>query len=658
MDSNNRKKLKRIFIILLLILSVSFILWAGYFDFSKIKYLTPDEKITALTTNVGMVYNQFLEYLEKNWVTKVDFYNNNRIALIQTIIPELGNKVETIRVEIPLGTMQLMTKLRMANIDFDSHSINENTPILNSEFFSIFLPIFLISIVILTISLYVIRRFDIDLGNFPGNIFNQEPNTNEFQMNLDTGVRFENIAGIDEIKTEVEEIVTFLKKPEKFTRVGAKIPSGILLVGPPGTGKTLLAKAIAGEAKVPFLSIAGSEFVEMYVGLGASRVRKIFKNAKINAPCIIFIDEIDAIGKKRGGRGGGNDEREQTLNQLLTEMDGFESNKGIIIIAATNRVDVLDAALIRPGRFDRQITVNLPDASGRLAILKVHAANKKFDKNVSFNKIAQRTIGFAGADLANILNEAAILATRRKNYIIKLDDINTSIERVIQGLEGTTLKDSKSKRVLAYHEVGHALVATLLPEHPPVEKLTLIPRGQTQGLTWFTPTEDPELMSQEQILSRIIGSLGGRAAEQMIFGTTELTTVAINDLIQITQIARQMVMNYGMSNLGPLVFEMEEEPFNEEEILSNIDSDEMTLKIDKAIQEILNYSYKEALKLVNDNRDVIDNLAIILLERETLDGVEFKEILKKYNKLPANENYFSYFEQKKEKYNINNIFMK
>ena len=648
------KTIKRNMIYLILASISVFILWKGYGNFEQIKFVIPDNRITNISTNSEMMYSQFLEYLEMNWVTKVDFYNNSRMALIQAISPELGNRPQIIRVEIPLGATQLMTKLRNANIDFDSHSSNDSSSILDSSFITIFIQFFIVPMILLVGSLYLIRRFEIDVTNLtnnPANIFRQKSNVNEFIMNVDTGIRFENVAGIDEIRAEIEEVVTFLKKPEKFTRVGAKIPRGVLLVGPPGTGKTLLAKAIAGEAKVPFVSIAGSEFVEMYVGLGASLVRKLFKNAKAKAPCIIFIDEIDAIGKKRGGRGGGNDEREQTLNQLLTEMDGFEGNTGIILIAATNRVDVLDAALIRPGRFDRQITVNLPDANGRLDILKVHAANKKFDKNVSLTKIAQRTVGFAGADLANVLNEAAILATRRKNPMILVDDINTSIERTIRGLEGTSLRDGRSKRLVAYHEVGHAIVATLLPEHPPVEKLTLIPRGQAPSLTWFIQNEDPELMSQEQILSRIIASLGGRAAEQIVFGTTELTTIARNDLVQVTRIARQMVMVYGMSNVGPMAFQTQRKPFfmtNRPRILKTIDSADTASKIDMAVQEILGYAYKEALRLVDQNRDAVNHLTNSLIEYENLDGSEFREILSKYTKLPIKEEYISYFDRKIE----------
>ena len=648
------KTIKRNIIYLLLASILIFILKESYANFEHIKFEIPDNRITTIKTNSEMMYSQFLEYLERNWVTKVDLYNNSRMALIQAISPELGNRPQTIRVEIPLGATQLMSKLRNANIDFDSHSNNNTDNLLDSSFITNFIQFFMVPMVLIVGSLYLIRRFEIDvttLTNNPADIFRQKSNVNDFIMNPDTGIRFENVAGIDEIRAEIEEVVTFLKKPEKFARVGATIPRGILLVGPPGTGKTLLAKAIAGEAKVPFVSIAGSEFVEMYVGLGASRVRKLFKNAKAKAPCIIFVDEIDAIGKKRGTRGGGNDEREQTLNQLLTEMDGFAANKGIILIAATNRIDVLDTALIRPGRFDRQITVNLPDANGRLDILKVHAANKKFDKNISFKKIAQRTVGFAGADLANLLNEAAILATRRKDQVIIIDDINISIERVIKGLEGTSLRDSKIKRLIAYNEVGHAIVATLLPEHPPVEKLTLIPRGQTSSSTWFTQSEDPELMSQEQILCRIIGSLGGRATEQIIFGTTEVSNLAKDDLVKVTQIARQMVMMYGMSNVGPMAFQTQRKPFfmtNRPRILKTIDSADTASKIDMAVQEILSYAYKEALRLVDQNREAVNHIANSLLERENINGSEFRETLSKYTKLPIQKEYVSYFDREIE----------
>ncbi|MEL7522839.1 MAG: ATP-dependent zinc metalloprotease FtsH2, partial [Cyanobacteria bacterium J06553_1] len=374
-----------------------------------------------------------------------------------------------------------------------------------------------------------------------------------FMMEANTGVMFDDVAGIEEAKEELQEVVTFLKKPERFTAIGARIPKGVLLVGPPGTGKTLLAKAIAGEAGTPFFSISGSEFVEMFVGVGASRVRDLFKKAKENAPCLIFIDEIDAVGRQRGaGIGGGNDEREQTLNQLLTEMDGFEGNTGIIIIAATNRADVLDSALMRPGRFDRQVMVDNPDIKGRLEILEVHARDKKIAPEVSLDAIARRTPGFSGADLANLLNEAAILTARRRKEAVTINEIDDAVDRVVAGMEGTPLTDGKSKRLIAYHEIGHAIVGTLVKDHDPVQKVTLIPRGQAQGLTWFTPSEDQGLISRSQLMARIAGAMGGRAAEEEIFGSDEVTTGAGGDLQQVSEMARQMVTVYGMSDLGPI----------------------------------------------------------------------------------------------------------
>merc|ERR1712115_510360 len=346
-----------------------------------------------------------------------------------------------------------------------------------------------------------------------------------FDQRPETGILFDDIAGIDEAKAEFEEIVSFLKEPERYTVVGAKIPKGVLLVGPPGTGKTLLAKAIANEANVPFYSVAGSEFVEMFIGIGAARIRDLFKKASETSPCIVFIDEIDAVGRERGaGIGGGNDEREQTLNQLLTEMDGFKENKGVIVIGATNRVDILDAALLRPGRFDRQITVGLPDRLGRIGILEVHARNKPIDDNVSLVQLANRTPGFSGADLANLLNESAIMGTRYKKITITKNEVNEAADRIIGGIAGSTMEDTKNKKLIAYHEVGHAIVGSVLENHDEVEKITLIPRGGRKGLTWFIPDEDQTLVSRSQLLAQIMTILGGRVTEQVVFGSPEITT--------------------------------------------------------------------------------------------------------------------------------------
>jgi cell division protease FtsH len=455
-------------------------------------------------------------------------------------------------------------------------------------------------------------------------------------------VLFDDVAGIEEAKEELQEVVTFLKKPERFTAVGAKIPKGVLLIGPPGTGKTLLAKAIAGEAGVPFFSISGSEFVEMFVGVGASRVRDLFKKAKENAPCIIFIDEIDAVGRQRGaGIGGGNDEREQTLNQLLTEMDGFEGNTGIIIIAATNRPDVLDSALLRPGRFDRQVTVDAPDIKGRFEVLQVHARNKKLAPDVSLEAIARRTPGFTGADLANLLNEAAILTARRRKDAITMLEIDDAVDRVVAGMEGTPLVDSKSKRLIAYHELGHAIVGTLLKAHDPVQKVTLIPRGQAQGLTWFAPSEEQGLISRAQILARISGALGGRAAEHVIFGDAEVTTGAGNDLQQVSNMARQMVTRFGMSDLGPLSLESQQgEVFLGRDWMTRSEySEEIASRIDAQVRSIVEHCYETACQIIRDNRAVIDRLVDLLIEKETIDGQEFRQIVAEYVQVPEKEQF-------------------
>lgn len=499
-----------------------------------------------------MTYGRFLEYLDADRVTNVDLYDGGRTAIIEANDQDIENRTQRWRVDLPVNAPELIQKLREKQVSFDAHPMRNDGAIWGLLGNLVF-PVLLIT------GLFFLFRRSNNLPGGPGQAMNFGKSRARFQMEAKTGVKFDDVAGIEEAKEELQEVVTFLKQPEKFTAVGARIPKGVLLVGPPGTGKTLLAKAIAGEAGVPFFSISGSEFVEMFVGVGASRVRDLFKKAKDNAPCIIFIDEIDAVGRQRGaGIGGGNDEREQTLNQLLTEMDGFEGNTGIIIIAATNRPDVLDAALLRPGRFDRQVTVDAPDMKGRLEVLQVHARNKKLDSSVSLDAIARRTPGFTGADLANLLNEAAILTARRRKEGITLLEIDDAVDRVVAGMEGTPLIDSKSKRLIAYHEIGHALVGTLLKDHDPVQKVTLIPRGQAQGLTWFTPNEEQGLISRSQLKARITGALGGRAAEEVVFGSAEVTTGAGGDLQQLSGMARQMVTRFGMSDLGPLSLESQQ----------------------------------------------------------------------------------------------------
>ena len=455
------------------------------------------------------------------------------------------------------------------------------------------------------------------------------------QMEPQTQVTFGDVAGIEQAKLELTEVVDFLKNADRFTAIGAKIPKGVLLVGPPGTGKTLLAKAVAGEAGVPFFSISGSEFVEMFVGVGASRVRDLFDQAKANAPCIVFIDEIDAVGRQRGaGLGGGNDEREQTLNQLLTEMDGFEGNTGIILIAATNRPDVLDAALLRPGRFDRQVVVDRPDYAGRQEILKVHARGKTLSKDVDLDRIARRTPGFTGADLANLLNEAAILAARRNLTEISMDEINDAIDRVLAGPEKKNrVMSEKRKELVAYHEAGHALVGALMPDYDPVQKISIIPRGRAGGLTWFTPSEDrmeSGLYSRSYLQNQMAVALGGRIAEEIVYGDEEVTTGASNDLQQVTRVARQMVTRFGMSDrLGPVALGRQNgNVFLGRDIASDRDfSDETAAAIDEEVRNLVDQAYRRAKEVLTGNRYILDKLSEMLVEKETVDAEELQELL-------------------------------
>ena len=455
------------------------------------------------------------------------------------------------------------------------------------------------------------------------------------QMEPQTQVTFGDVAGIEGAKLELTEVVDFLKNPDRFTAVGAKIPKGVLLVGPPGTGKTLLAKAVAGEAGVPFFSISGSEFVEMFVGVGASRVRDLFEQAKKNAPCIVFIDEIDAVGRQRGaGLGGGNDEREQTLNQLLTEMDGFEGNSGIIIVAATNRPDVLDSALMRPGRFDRQVVVDRPDYAGRLQILGVHARGKTLSKDVDLDKVARRTPGYTGADLANLLNEAAILAARRQLTEISMDEVNDAIERVMAGPEKKDrVMSERRKRLVAYHEAGHALVGALMPDYDPVQKISIIPRGNAGGLTFFTPSEErmeSGLYSRAYLQNQMAVALGGRVAEEIVYGEDEVTTGASNDLQQVARVARQMVTRFGMSDkLGPVALGRSQGGmFLGRDIAAERDfSEDTAAAIDQEVSELVAEAYRRATQVLNSNRSVLDELAELLVEKETVDAEQLQELL-------------------------------
>ena len=439
-----------------------------------------------------------------------------------------------------------------------------------------------------------------------------------------TKVTFKDVAGLEEEKEEVAELIDFLKNPKRFQRLGARIPKGVLLVGPPGTGKTLLARAVAGEANVPFYYISGSEFVELFVGVGASRVRDMFKQAKHNAPCLIFIDEIDAVGRQRGaGLGGGHDEREQTLNQLLTEMDGFGTNEGIIIIAATNRPDVLDPALLRPGRFDRQVTVNLPDVKGREEILNVHAKGKTFARNVNLINIARRTVGFSGADLENLLNEAALLAVRRNKDAITMAEIDEAHDRVLMGPAKKSHKyTDKEKKIVAYHEAGHAVVGLKLDGANDVQKITIIPRGMAGGYNLMLPKEETFLSTKTELLETISGLLGGRVAEELIFN--EMTTGAHNDFEKATKIARAMITEYGMSDLGPVQFEHQESSvfLGRDYNKSRNFSGQVAYEIDQEQRKIINECYEVTKKIISENRDLLDLIANALLEKETITKEE------------------------------------
>jgi cell division protease FtsH len=606
----------------------------GFFGWQTTVTRPAPNRPTVNAANTRIAYGRFLEYLDEHRVRKVDIFDGGRTAVIVASDPQIEGKEQRARVDLPLYAPELMDKLNEGGIDFAIYPPSNNGAIWG------FISNLIFPVALLAGLFFLFRRSN-QMGG-PGQAMDFGKTKARFAMDAQTGVMFDDVAGIEEAKEELQEVVTFLKKPERFTAVGAKIPKGVLLIGPPGTGKTLLAKAIAGEAGVPFFSVSGSEFVEMFVGVGASRVRDLFKKAKDNAPCIIFIDEIDAVGRQRGaGIGGGNDEREQTLNQILTEMDGFEGNAGVIVIAATNRADVLDSALLRPGRFDRQIGVDPPDIKGRLQILNVHARDKKISPEVSLEAIARRTPGFAGADLANLLNEAAILTARRRKDAMGMSEIDTAVDRVIAGLEGKALVDSRNKRLIAYHEVGHAIVGTLMKDHDPVQKVTLIPRGQAAGLTWFTPDEEQTLVSRGQILARITTALGGRAAEEAVFGAAEVTTGAGGDLQQVGGMARQMVTRYGMSNIGQLALEgQSSEVFLGRSMGGGAQfSEDISAKIDQQVREIVQKCYQTALQIVYENRTAIDRVVDLLVEAETIDGEEFRRIVSEYTALPVKERF-------------------
>ncbi|NLJ37406.1 MAG: ATP-dependent metallopeptidase FtsH/Yme1/Tma family protein [Candidatus Atribacteria bacterium] len=560
----------------------------------------------------AFTYTEFINLVKGNEVESVTIIDKNILGRLKN-----GTNFTTYAPEDP----QLIEILRNQNVNIDAKPPTE--PSWWSRILGSLLPTALLIIV----WIFLLQQFQ---GG--GSKVTSFSKSHARMVDAEkVKVTFDDVAGIEEVKEELREVVDFLKNPRKFQKLGARIPRGVLLYGPPGTGKTLLAKAVAGEAGVPFFSISGSDFVEMFVGVGAARVRDLFGNAKRNAPCIVFVDELDAVGRHRGaGLGGGHDEREQTLNQLLVEMDGFDPNQGVILIAATNRPDILDPALLRPGRFDRRIAVPRPDVSGREAILKVHSKGKPLGKDIDLKILARRTPGFVGADLANMMNEAALLAARKGKDVIEMSDMEESIDKVIAGPERkNVIISEKEKRVVAYHEAGHALVAKLLPNTDPVHKISIIPRGGAAlGYTLQLPTEDRYLISKQELLTRLAVLLGGRVTEEIVF--EDVTTGAHDDLQKATEIAREMVCEYGMSDtLGPLTLgRRHKEVFLGKDIAEDRNySEEVAFTIDKEVRSIIDSAYEQARTLIMDNHDKLDKLAAVLLEKEVLEREEIDAIL-------------------------------
>jgi cell division protease FtsH len=568
---------------------------------------------------VRVSYSEFLNYITSEDVDVTDVKIIDR-DITGTLIR--GGKVTKFRTYIPYDDPGLIALLRENNIPFDGERPPD--PPWWMTLLTASVPLLLIFVLFYFLFFRQVQGPGAKAFSFGKSRAKLVPEER-------TKVTFDDVAGVDEAKQELQEIIEFLKDPKKFQALGAKIPKGVLLVGPPGTGKTLLAKAVAGQAGVPFFSISGSDFVEMFVGVGASRVRDLFEQGAKHAPCLIFIDEIDAVGRMRGaGLGGGHDEREQTLNQLLVEMDGFNTQEGVILISATNRPDVLDPALLRPGRFDRHIVVDSPDLIGREGILKVHTKDKVLSKDVDIKVIARRTPGFVGSDLANLVNEAALLAARKNKKAIEMEDMEEAIDRVIAGPERKSrLISEREKKMVAYHESGHAMVAKLIPDADPVHKISIMPRGHAAlGYTLQLPLEDRYLTTKSEILNKMAVLLGGRVAEEMVFG--EVTTGSQNDLEKATEAAHKMVCEYGMSeDLGPLTFgRKESQVFLGRDIVKERNySEEVASKIDKEVRKIVDSSYKRAQELLEENRENLDRLAKTLIEKEVLEGEEIDEIL-------------------------------
>lgn len=563
-----------------------------------------------------LTFSEFIQYIDDGKITSVTLQGND----VTGKYTAKDNKEKQFRTYKPTFDADLTEKLLEKKVPIQAKPEEERF-----SWFSLFISWFPL---LLLVGIWIFFMRQMQVGG--GKAMSFGKSRAKLLTEAQGKKTFEDVAGIEEAKEELEEIIAFLKDPKKFTKLGGKIPKGVLLVGPPGTGKTLLARAVAGEAGVPFFSISGSDFVEMFVGVGASRVRDLFMQGKKNAPCIIFIDEIDAVGRHRGaGLGGGHDEREQTLNQLLVEMDGFESNEGVILIAATNRPDVLDPALLRPGRFDRQVVVPRPDVKGREKILQVHSKTVPMAPEVDLAVIARGTPGFSGADLANVVNEAALLAARKDKVAVDMQDIDDAKDKVLMGVERRSMVISdEEKKSTAYHEAGHTLVAKIVPGSDPVHKVSIIPRGRALGVTMQLPIEDKHSYSRESLLARIAVLMGGRAAEDLIFNT--FTTGAGNDIERATEMARKMVCEWGMSDrMGPVTFGKKDESIflGREMAMHKNYSEETAEKIDEEIKRIVDDCYSRALNILRDNQRVLHNLSICLIEKENLSGAEVDDII-------------------------------
>ena len=589
-----------------------------------------------------ITYDKFIEMVDKDQIREVTLQSG-----VLTVVPKLQKSYqkESYKVNQMEDTSALTERLEGKGIIF-----KYEPPDVMGEFVSTMISVLLPTVVLFFMLLYFMRRMNKGSG---GGIMGVGKSRAKAYIQKETGVLFKDVAGQEEAKESLQEVVDFLHNPGKYTQIGAKLPKGALLVGPPGTGKTLLAKAVAGEANVPFFSLSGSEFVEMFVGVGASRVRDLFEEAKKNAPCIVFIDEIDAIGKSRDSRyGGGNDEREQTLNQLLAEMDGFDTSKGLLILAATNRPEVLDPALLRPGRFDRRIIVDRPYLKGRVEILKVHAKNVMLDETVDLDAIALATSGAVGSDLANMINEAAILAVKNGRRAVSQKDLQESVEVVLVGKEKKDrILSVQERRIVSYHEVGHALVNALQKDAEPVQKITIVPRTMgALGYVMQVPEEEKYLNTQKELEAMLVGYLGGRAAEELVFDT--VTTGAANDIEQATKVARAMITQYGMSQkFGLMGLATQENQYLSGRAVLNCGDDTAT-EIDHEVMQLLHYSYEEAKRLLSEHREALDKIAAYLIRRETITGKEFMKIFRAVERgieIPDNLEELPDFDRKEEK---------